>query len=170
MERQQRFHAFLRDVGIRDHALMASTFQEQVDFYDWELKHYEPQANAILDRAQTPEQGALGGIANERPEGYVSPENPGPLYFDRAHNARRIQNAMSSGPLIQHEPGGKLPSTDVPPIGPRPFDLAAMLATTPLFAGLPFGGISAMSGAGGPDRRLVECSRLATSAQEASKV
>ncbi|WP_428488623.1 phage tail tip lysozyme [Rhodopila sp.] len=116
-ERQQRFHEYAKEMHLPDHPLAQANLDEQLGFYNWELKKYEPQANSLLDAAQSPAQGALGGIANERPEGYRSPGMPGSLYPQRAALAQQI---------YQLNPGFDVAAaTAVPPLSG-----AAMAGTT----------------------------------------
>jgi hypothetical protein len=119
IERQQHWFEYLRMQGKPLKSLIEGTLDEQIRFYDWEVRKYEPEANTILENAQTPGAGALGGIVNERPEGYHGPGAPGPHYQARAALAQQLDRRFRPGgvPL----PAGP-PVTTTEPSVPRPGD------------------------------------------------
>lgn len=90
LPRQQHWFEWLKMQNKPAKSLVEGSLDEQLRFYDWELHKYEPDANAVLERAPTPDAGALGGIMNERPEGYQGPGAPGPHYNARAALARQL--------------------------------------------------------------------------------
>lgn len=79
-----------------------STFAEQLQFYDWELRNSERAAGQQIGAATTPEGAAAGAVASERPANMMAAS------LQRGRTARGIYEQFSTTPLAANanQPSG----------------------------------------------------------------
>lgn len=91
-DRQRLFEQFMLETTGRRKSIRDSTFDEQLGFYDWELRHNEAGAGNLLRQQTTAEGAGRAVVQAERPADMLGAS------ASRAADARRLQEAyLSSG-------------------------------------------------------------------------